>query len=1371
MKINMKLYSASKAFLAAGLVLTGLSVSAKENVGNIVPNNGPANKQTAATCATPTAFADLDINNVRARILAASDMWWDLVNAKYEIPKGSGKTSIFAGALWIGGIDQGGQIKVAGQTYRQTGNDFWTGPIDTANVTTTVAVCNSYDKHFTTTRDLVLRYIADPTSLTSTEVTTIKNWPAHGDAGLNQGEYLAPFSEPPGLGDGHYDPDFTTPGVGDYPGYNTTGVYSQLTSGYTKLVCNDYLFGDKNLWWVFNDVGNIHTETGSDPIGLEVRAQAFGFFTDDEINNMTFYKYQIINRGTTTLNDTYFGQWVDPDLGNAVDDYVGCDVKRGLGYVYNGDDDDDGATGYGTKPPSCGVDFFQGPLADVGDGLDNDKDGCVDCTYLVDSASGNSVPVSDAIIQEQIIMSKFVYYNNFNNTPDGNPNGFTDFYNYLSGIWLDGVPLTYGENGRNPGNPLCNYMFPDDTDSALNASNGPWTEQTAGNLPEDRRFLQSAGTFTLQPGAVNYVTTGVVWSQSNQLGVAPGIALMKQADDKAQALFDNCFKLIDGPDAPEMTIRELKNQLLFSLEKTDTTAVEGYHEPDPTIVAGYEFFDFQGYKIYQIKDPTVAVTDLDNPDKARLVQQFDLKDTVTTLINYTFDKNIGVNVPVLKVAGENKGIKHSFSVTTDLFASGSIGLVNNKTYFYMAVSYAYNEYKQYDPNDPNKLDGQKRPYLQGRNNVKVYSAIPHSITPEAGGTFLNSEFGDGPVIQRIDGQGNGGQVLELTAESINEILTSPEHRSKHPFYQPGRGPVNVQVFDPVLVTSGEYETRFTGVDPDSVWQMTNLTTQLMRRSDRPISDQYEQLLPEWGLSSDIHTVLEPGVAGADNNGLLEADMTFADNSMQWLTGVPDVDGPTVQNWIRSGTSAAAPIDYAGLDDGQVYENVIGGIWAPYRLTTAEPTGPKWNGSGLDLANKLNNIASIDLVITADKSKWSRCAVIETDDLGIGIGQAKKTDMRKSPSVDKNGVANYPSPDNNDHDSSMSWFPGYAINLETGERLNIAFGENSTFSGFNGTDMIWNPTSDLGDGFGNAAFGGMHYIYIFGHHADSPSDNPLYDGCEYIHHYLDSAAKSSLGIGNFLRRNVWKDAIWVSMPLTIDSKVKPKSGEMFIPPCDVKIRLRIAKNYKTYISKTIKTNPLQPNTEYYVVDGDITYDGQLLTVGTTFTTNGTVLNYTAVGAGAVVSPAPQNSFMPLYKFNTNGMTPQVNSASAASNALFEIGVVPNPYYAFSGYEGTTGLPGQVDNRIRITNLPSKCTISIFTTNGSLIRQFKRSEAPDNSRGGIGLDNPNTSQDWDLKNEKGITIASGIYLIHVEVPGVGERVIKWFGVLRPIDLDTF
>ncbi|SVD05579.1 uncharacterized protein METZ01_LOCUS358433, partial [marine metagenome] len=118
------------------LVFLCLNVIAKENITGPVINILVQSK-IAAGCAAATSQTDLNINNVRATILGGGDMWWDLNDAQYEIPKGSYKNSLFAGALWIGGVDDGGILKVAGQTYRQGGDDFWPGPLDitTASIT------------------------------------------------------------------------------------------------------------------------------------------------------------------------------------------------------------------------------------------------------------------------------------------------------------------------------------------------------------------------------------------------------------------------------------------------------------------------------------------------------------------------------------------------------------------------------------------------------------------------------------------------------------------------------------------------------------------------------------------------------------------------------------------------------------------------------------------------------------------------------------------------------------------------------------------------------------------------------------------------------------------------------------------------------------------------------------------------------------------------------------------------------------------------------------------------------------------------------------------------------------------------------------
>lgn len=125
---------------------------------------------------------------------------------------------------------------------------------------------------------------------------------------------------------------------------------------------------------------------------------------------------------------------------------------------------------------------------------------------------------------------------------------------------------------------------------------------------------------------------------------------------------------------------------------------------------------FEGYQLFQLKNSQVSVTDLLDLSKARLVEQVDIKNNITKIVNYTKDPNSGANVLTLEVSGKNEGIKHSFQIKTDAFATGNNQLINFKTYYFMVVAYGYNNYKQFSDADPTSQDN---PYLQGRRNVVI----------------------------------------------------------------------------------------------------------------------------------------------------------------------------------------------------------------------------------------------------------------------------------------------------------------------------------------------------------------------------------------------------------------------------------------------------------------------------------------------------------------------------------------------------------------------------------------------------------------------------------------------------------------------------
>jgi hypothetical protein len=1448
------------------LALSDLGIAEKYQFGDY--KDTKSIKSTAAGCLDPSGFRFLHVNNVRARINTGGDMWWNLDNiGQYYIPAETSKTSVFSGSLWIGGLDINNQLKLAAIRYRAGGTDYYTGPL---TIDGTAAIddetCSEWDKFFLINRAEVDEFIQWFNSDNKSEEfpgysipTSILEYPAHGDVSKGQSYYLAPFRDVDGNGD--YDPS-----QGDYPYYDITNELcplnfvgdpdyiptpTQETELYEDyfggILVDQVLKGDETLWWIFNDKGNVHNETDGSPIGMEIRAQAFGFTTNDEINNMTFYSYEIINRSTYELTQTYFSPWIDTDLGFAWDDYIGCDVGRGLGYCYNGNPvDEGGPEAYGEQPPAVGVDFFQGPYMDPdssdnpsyqGDGLLGPSiDDCsivsfdgslVTLTYgagdtasgvfRVDASAINGVNFGNGIVDdERYGMRRFVYHNNGGAQYMTDPDEAPKYYNFLRGIWNDNTKMLYGGNAHVSSGalgPECDFMFPGDSDpcnwgtgglppnGGFNQEGLFWTEEVVGNNPNDRRFMQSAGPFTLKPGAVNYITVGIPWARAISGGPWESVQLLRIVDDKCQALFDNCFKVIDGPDAPDLTFREMDRELIvfISNSKNSNNYKESYRELDPQIqaqtpdslVGTPEAFDpfyvFEGYQIFQLANASVTVSDSrDDPAKVRLIAQFDRKNGVGQLVNYEFNQQIGGNVPVIEAIESDNGVVHSFKIVEDAFATGDRALVNNKQYYFSVLAYGYNNFKEYDQTDPTKLDGQKKPYLAGRKNIQLYTAIPHKTV---NGTVMRSSFGDGPQITRLSGRGNGGIETELTDESIEELLSKPPAGltqtgdtiklgdEDYPIiyeaeYEYGKGPLNAKVIDPLNVKAANYMLKFDtiiervkffnvtntdgmagGGDTLSVtatpgWTLTDETTGDQYFSDTSTVIEYEQLFPELGISIEFGPIYEPGpykvgelnnedlisvyTFPSDNNGLVSATIRYADSSRQWLSGVPDQDviGFPI-NWIRSGSAGDDWASQANpWDPDEVYEKLINGTWAPYVMTAyngqdASGAAPAFGLTGTSKSeNSLRNLPSVKIVFTPDQSKWTRSPVIEMgNDPMLTENGGFKYLLRQAPSVDKDGNSSgWPaetegtlSPDDPNYilPYGMGWFPGYAINLETGERMNIMFGEDSWLSADNGRDMLFNPSSRVFDlPAGNPIFGGKHYVYVMGSGTIEKTfgtsglityEFPAYDAGRSLALALDSLEGDNPLFPTY-GALVYASAQWVNIPLSVDNQEWLSN--------EVTVKINIAKPYDRYFTST----PMEDE-----------------------------------------GSESNNFYYPMYRFSTEGIATEFNVMEKAVSDLDLIRVVPNPYYAFSVGPGYESNP--LETIVKITNLPERVTISIYNVSGTLVRQFTK-------------DDPVTFLDWDLKNYAGIPIAGGVYLIHVKDHTTNEEcIVKWFGSLRVEDFNEF
>jgi hypothetical protein len=111
-------------------------------------------------------------------------------------------------------------------------------------------------------------------------------------------------------------------------------------------------------------------------------------------------------------------------------------------------------------------------------------------------------------------------------------------------------------------------------------------------------------------------------------------------------------------------------------------------------------------------------------------------------------------------------------------------------------------------------------------------------------------------------------------------------------------------------------------------------------------------------------------------------------------------------------------------------------------------------------------------------------------------------------------------------------------------------------------------------------------------------------------------------------------------------------------------------------------------------------------------------------------------------------------AVAQGRLDSIYVVPNPYIAYNAIEPTNRLPGEArgERRLYFENLPSTCTIRIFTVNGDLVQTLERSSGVDNGR-----------EFWNLLNRDGFSVAYGVYVAHVDAPGIGEKILK-FAIIK-------
>jgi len=253
-------------------------------------------------------------------------------------------------------------------------------------------------------------------------------------------------------------------------------------------------------------------------LSAEIHFTAWSY-TSPVIADVQFMSWVVINRGPVRWDSTFMGVVVDPDLGDANDDYIGCDTVLNLGYCYNADNMD--GTGapptYGANPPVFGMDYFRSP---------------------VNKVTGDTLG-----------LTSFVFFTNTGSNPppcESDPNGEPiPAYTMLQGMKKDRTPfmdITQTPPKRTkfcyPGNPPGGGWT--EFQGSMQNCNGDTTGIILTSNPSgDRRFIFNSGAldFKVNPGDTQKIVVGsFVARGTTNLN---GITVLKALSRTAQWAYDS----------------------------------------------------------------------------------------------------------------------------------------------------------------------------------------------------------------------------------------------------------------------------------------------------------------------------------------------------------------------------------------------------------------------------------------------------------------------------------------------------------------------------------------------------------------------------------------------------------------------------------------------------------------------------------------------------------------------------------------------------------------------------------------------------------------------------------------------------------------
>ena len=508
----------------------------------------------AQNCVSTNLSTSLVGEKVRVELFHNSGLWRE--EGYYVSPESNFledlATPIFAGGLWMGGKNADGFLRLAASMYgwNSETSDYFPGPIKNDG-TLNNSLCNDFNRFWTISKAEIEAFQNDfADGQLEGDHLNIKRWPAKGNL-----FYPSSFGIELPLQD-----------LAPFVDQNKDGVYNPLEGDFPLVK------GDQNVWWVFNDMGHVHSESQSDPIGAEIQVLVYTVENTNSTNDYaTFYDFTIRKKTPEPLDSFYVALFIDADLGCDYDDYFGCIPEENLAFVYN-QDQTDGVLGSNGCSCGYGVATYCEEIPLLGfkllDGFHNQPSQKIQLSSFVPFISYSFDPAPPC--------APFF--------PPANAQGY---YDYMKG-WTQCGPMSHGAEGYDyyPANGASTtYAFPDNP-----ADPQGWSMCTIGYHHRDV-FTMSFGPVDFELNDKIELSIAVLWVPDVP-HPCPDITPLIEAGQLAQAWYNQGTTSTTSSVSDHFNIKVQPNPMT---NRTRLVLIEGGQQ-----INSFRLYDSKGKIVRQM---------------------------------------------------------------------------------------------------------------------------------------------------------------------------------------------------------------------------------------------------------------------------------------------------------------------------------------------------------------------------------------------------------------------------------------------------------------------------------------------------------------------------------------------------------------------------------------------------------------------------------------------------------------------------------------------------------------------------------------------------------------------------------------------------